>query len=319
MHSVWNQCFAVHLCFHIRLYCYQVISYKTLENGAHQCQDVIYTVPNCYPRKKKSALLDVAHLASLIHALVPSPPGGFHCRGEEPQRALAADRRAVGVLHGQADLVDVPSPLGAGHGGLELAPSQHHGEPRERLARVPVAVHRHGAPAGDVHRAAAGRVDDHPAQLELRGGGAVLFRSTASTRKCGTARRGTTATTTRASPPRGRAGERPCGSRRPPRRRAAPKGRGLGHLRRRCRVTRCPRTGTGARRRRAAASGAWRSGAADARPPATATRPGRARATSPGPWPVPGARPWRSWSLPATARPGAAARSPARRRGGPLS
>jgi hypothetical protein len=105
----------------------------------------------------------------LLRLPLPAPPGRLHRRGEEPQRALAADRGAVSVLDGEGDLGDVPGPLGAGHDGLELAPAQRDREAHQRLARVPVPVHGHRAPAGDVHGAAPGRVRDHPAQLQLRG------------------------------------------------------------------------------------------------------------------------------------------------------
>ncbi|KAF7016446.1 unnamed protein product [Triticum aestivum] len=106
----------------------------------------------------------------LLPLSLASPPPPLHCRGEQPEGALAAHRRAVGVLHSEADLADVPGLLGAGHGGLEVAPSQHHREPHQHLAGVPVPAQGHRPPARHVHRPAAGGVDDHPAQLELRRG-----------------------------------------------------------------------------------------------------------------------------------------------------
>ena len=98
----------------------------------------------------------------------PSLPWPGHGRGEQPQAALAADRRAVGVVGGEADLRYLAGLLRAADGGLELAPGEHHGVAHQRVAGVPVPLHRHGSPARHVHRPAGARVQQDPAQLQLR-------------------------------------------------------------------------------------------------------------------------------------------------------
>jgi len=119
----------------------------------------------------------VPPLGRLLLLLRPSLPGPRHGRREQPQGAFAADRRAIGVLDGKADLPDVGGLLGAGDGGLKLAAAEHDRVAHQRVARVPVPVHGDGAAAGHVHRAPAGGVDRDPAELQLRrghgGGGAA--------------------------------------------------------------------------------------------------------------------------------------------------
>ncbi|PWZ19739.1 hypothetical protein Zm00014a_028146 [Zea mays] len=107
----------------------------------------------------------------LLLLLLPSLPRPHHGGRDQPHGAFAADRRAVGVLDGKADLPDVRRLQGAGDGGLELAPGEHERVAQQRVARVPVPVDGDGAAAGHVDRAAAAGVDRDPAELQLRRGG----------------------------------------------------------------------------------------------------------------------------------------------------
>jgi hypothetical protein len=96
------------------------------------------------------------------------PPGRGHGGGDGGQPVPAADAGAVGVLDAQADLPDVAAALVARDGGVERdAAAEHDGEARHGVPREPLAVDGHGAAAGRVERAAGGRVEEDPAELEV--------------------------------------------------------------------------------------------------------------------------------------------------------
>nr|CAB3454977.1 unnamed protein product [Digitaria exilis] len=137
----------------------------------------------------RRALLPFLRLTNWPYRLLASS-GSLHRHSEETQRALVADRHAVGVLHGEADFDDVPAPLGAASPRTCTHPARPRSAPASHLctsAGPPLLA------TGHLLETFTAVPHDHPTQLQRRrrrrrhGGPyrrlAGLFRSKASTRK----------------------------------------------------------------------------------------------------------------------------------------
>ena len=137
--------------------------------GAAEVDDALPAGLPLLPVRPPLHELLVPHPGVLFSAT--SPSGACHGRGDHGQPIPAADAAAaLGVLHAQADLPDMSVPLVARDGGVQHdAAAEDEREPHHGLPREPPPVHGHGAAAGGVDGAAGVRVDEHPAELEVRG------------------------------------------------------------------------------------------------------------------------------------------------------
>ena len=113
-------------------------------------------------------LEDLATEPTFLEEVIDAVSEKYDWDPDAEVRVWPLDAGAVRVLDAQADLPDVAAALVARDGGVERdAAAEHDGEARHGVPREPLAVDGHGAAAGRVERAAGGRVEEDPAELEV--------------------------------------------------------------------------------------------------------------------------------------------------------